>query len=180
MEGKKGGYEEIAMPASVLTSLRRALHDGCGRLATIHALHAAGYDAGTDAVSGFADVAEDGPAAMGEDDFWARLQAFFGRRGWGSMNHAPANDAVGVLSSSDWVEASPDEPDPEASCSFTTGFLCGFLSEVADGPVAVLEVTCRTRGDEACAFAFGSEGAVHELYGKLLDGADLDGALDAL
>ena len=51
---------------------------------------------------------------------------------------------------------------------------------MAGGPVAVLEVTCRTRGDDACAFAFGSEGAVHELYGKLLEGADLDGALDAL
>jgi hypothetical protein len=58
--------------------------------------------------------------------------------------------------------------------------LSALLSEVAGGPVAVLEVTCRTKGDERCTFAFGSAPTVHDLYGLLLDGQDLDSALAAL
>jgi hypothetical protein len=46
--------------------------------------------------------------------------------------------------------------------------------------VAVLEVDCRARGADRCCFAFGSEVAIHDLYGHLLDGSDLDDALAAL
>ena len=46
--------------------------------------------------------------------------------------------------------------------------------------MAVLEVECRGRGGPSCSFAFGSESAVHELYGHLVDGGNLDGALSAL
>ncbi len=87
---------------------------------------------------------------------------------------------MGLLSSSDWAEASVDEIDPDASCCFSTGFLSGLLSQLAGGPVAVLEVECRTRGEAACRFAFGSEGAIHDLYGHLIEGGDLDGALASL
>jgi len=180
MEGKQGGYNEIAVPASVFITLRNELAMECGPLPAIHALHAAGYSAGTQAVVGFSGGLEDGPASLAENKFWARIEAFFARRGWGSLTHSHASDAVGLLSSPDWVEATPDEVDEEGSCSFTAGFLSGFLSEVAGGPVAVLEVTCRSRGDDRCTFAFGSESAVHDLYGQLLDGADLDGAVAAL
>ena len=180
MEGKQGSYNEIAVPASVFITLRSELSKECGSLPTIHALHAAGYAAGTEAAAGFAGGTEDGAGSMAEDTFWSRTEAFFARRGWGSLGHAQGSDAVGLLSSPDWMEATPDQVDEEGSCSFTTGFLSGFLSEVAGGPVAVLEVTCRTRSDDQCTFAFGSESAVHELYGQLLDGADLDGAVAAL
>ena len=36
------------------------------------------------------------------------------------------------------------------------------------------------RGGDACEFAFGSETTVHDLYGKLLDGADMATSLEAL
>lgn len=180
MEGMQGGYREIAVPASVFVTLRKELAQECGPLPTIHALHAAGYVAGGKAVAGFAGRREEGAASLAEDTFWSRLQSFFYHRRWGCISHAHANDAVGLLSSPDWVEATPDDLDEEGSCSFSTGFLSGFLSDVAGGPIAVLEVTCRTRGDDECTFAFGSESAVHELYGQLLTGADLDGALAAL
>jgi hypothetical protein len=55
--------------------------------------------------------------------------------------------------------------------------MSGLLSQIAGGPVAVLEVSCRTRGDDACRFGFGSERAITDLHGLLLDGADLDSAL---
>ena len=103
------------------------------------------------------------------------------RRGWGTLRHEQAHDAVGLLHSRDWAEPPPDGPTgSDASCGFTTGFLSGLLSALAGGPVAVLEVSCRGRGDDACTFAFGSETAIHELYGHLLDGADMAAALAAL
>ncbi len=105
MEGKQGGFDEIAVPVSVFSTLRNELAKECGPLATIHALHAAGYAVGTQAVAGFAGGLEDGAASLAEDTFWARIESFFSRRGWGSLTHSAASDAVGLLSSPDWVEA---------------------------------------------------------------------------
>ncbi len=108
------------------------------------------------------------------------LRNYFAKRGWGSISHQSVHAAVGMLVSNDWAEAVDGEPDPDASCCFSTGFLSGLLSQIAGGPVAVLEVECRTRGSASCRFAFGSEGAIHELYGQLLEGGDLESALSTL
>jgi hypothetical protein len=176
MESKGSAPREIAVPVSVFGSLRTELAKEAGTLPTVHALHSAGYRAGTDAATTLAG----GTPTLGQDLFWARLADFFAKRGWGTLQHHSPHAAVGILSSPDWAEAGDGNVDPDASCCFSTGFLSGLLSELADGPVAVLEVGCRTRGEDACRFAFGSEAAIHDLYGRLLDGVDLDGALAAL
>ena len=169
---------EIAVPMSIFGSLRNELEKEAGALPTIHALHNAGYETGATAAASFAvggDVTN-----MGQSAFWARLSEFFSRRGWGTLHQSGEHAGIALLSSPDWAEASPDASDSEASCCFSAGFLSGLLSELAGGPVAVLEVDCRARGDEQCRFAFGSEVAIHDLYGHLLDGTDLEGALAAL
>jgi hypothetical protein len=168
---------EIAVPVSIFITLRSELEKEAGALPTIHALHHAGYEAGADAAASFALGGE--VASMGQSVFWARLSEFFSRRGWGTLERSGGQRGIALLSSPDWAEASPDAEDSEASCCFSTGFLSGLLSELAKGPVAVLEVDCRARGDERCCFAFGSEVAIHDLYGRLLDGTDLEGALAA-
>ncbi len=178
MHGTKGAGREVALPASVFTTLRRELSQEVGPLPAIHALHAAGYaagSAGAAALAGGDGSMEDMTASV----FWARLAETLARRGWGRLEHRAPTDAVGLLVSPDWVEAD-EEREPDSSCSFTAGYLSGLLTQSAGGPVAVLEVTCRARGDEACTFAFGSEGAVHDLYGELLEGADLESALASL
>jgi len=180
MDSKGGTPREIAVPVSVFGSLRTELAREAGTLPTVHALHHAGYKAGTDAARSWLGAGKNGSAALAQDIFWAELADFFKQRGWGTLRHDSAHAAVGILSSGDWAEASADDVDPDASCFFSTGFLSGLLSELARGPVAVLEVGCRTRGEDACRFAFGSESAIHDLYGRLLDGVDLDGALAAL
>lgn len=180
MHGNGEAPREIAVPISLFTALREELEGEAGTLPTVHALHKAGYRAGIQA-SGQLHVEAGGDAfAKSQDQFWRTLGTFFAKRGWGTLAHDRAHDAVGVLSSTDWAEAGTGEPDPDASCCFSTGFLSGLLSQMAGGPVAVLEVECRTRGGEACRFAFGSEEVIHELYGQLLEGADLDTALTAL
>ncbi len=170
---------EIAVPVSVFASLRTELEKEAGTLPTVHALHHAGYAAGAAAAASFLGNGEGDPQVLSQEAFWSRLSDFFGRRGWGTLRHERRHRAVGVLSSTDWAEAA-ERGGPEASCHFSAGFLSGILSELAGGPVAVLEVACRMRGEDTCRFAFGSEGAIHELYGRLLDDVDLDQALAAL
>jgi hypothetical protein len=180
MDSKAGAPREIAVPVSVFGALRTQLAKEAGILPMVHALHHAGYEAGTGAAPMLVGSAKSGPAALTQDVFWVKLADFFSQRGWGTLRHEAAHTAVGLLSSVDWAEAGDGEVDPDASCCFSTGFLSGLLSELAGGPVAVLEVGCRTRGEDKCQFAFGSETAIHDLYGRLLDGVDLDGALAAL
>lgn len=180
MDATGGPEREIVVPITIFGHLRRELEKEAGSLPAIHALHAAGYSSGQASAVVFSQGLPGGVAALPQEAFWPRLRAFFGKRGWGTLNREPTDAPVAILVSSDWAEADDAEPDSDASCSFTTGFLAGLLSELAGAPVAVLEVQCRTRGDARCTFAFGSEGAVHELYGQLLEGADLDGALSVL
>jgi len=177
MSGRSTAPREIAIPATAFVSLRAHLEKEAGPLPTVHALHHAGYAAGAAAAP---VLAVPDAAAMGEDAFWTRLSDFFGKRGWGSLRHARAHRAVGLLTSPDWAEASAGDGGSEASCHFSAGFLSGLLTELAGGPVAVLEVGCRSRGGDTCQFVFGSEGAIHELYGKLLEDDNLDAALAAL
>lgn len=181
MDTTDNAYREIAVPVSVFAILRKELATEAGALPTIHALHAAGYTAGCNAAEAFRANADEDVPSLGEEAFWTRLVAFFSRRGWGTLTRSTDHPAVGMLSSRDWAEAQETADTTEdAACSFSTGFLSGLLSTLAGGPVAVLEVSCRGRGDDECSFAFGSEGAVHELYGQLLDGADLPSVLSAL
>lgn len=176
---QKHPVREMALPADALVTLRRSLRTEAGPLPTVHALHAAGYDAGR----ALARVFLDGITPLDElsdTTFWRRFGAFWSRRGWGRMTHEDAHRSVGILRSADWAEAGEEAGETHPACAFTAGMLASVLGAAADGPIAVLEVRCRARGDDACVFAFGSETRVHDLYGELLEGADLRGALDAL
>lgn len=179
MDSHGGAAREIAVPVSVFGSLRSELAKEAGTLPTVHALHAAGYHAGTSVAPMVLGAGQNGATSLAQAQFWGRIGDFFRERGWGSLRHDPVHRAVGFLSSGDWAEAI-DEADPDASCFFSTGFLSGLLSSLAGAPVAVLEIGCRSRGEKECQFAFGSEAAIHTLYGRLLDGDRLAEALDAL
>lgn len=179
MDGSAGAFKEVAVPVSIFATLRRELTREAGALPTIHALHAAGYGAGAEAAAGFRSSLGRDVGEMGRSAFWTSLCRFLSQRGWGTLTHEAPHGGVGLLTSPDWVESGGDEV-VEEGCSFTTGFLSGLLSDLSGGPIAVLEVTCRGRESERCAFAFGSEAAIHALYGELMDGAELTTALAAL
>ncbi len=182
MEPTSGSYQEIAVPVSVFAALRQELAREAGALPTIHALHAAGYAAGEEAAAAFSAEVDGDVGAIPEEAFWTRVTAFFSDRGWGTLARESLSDAVGILASEDWVESAhaAGEPHADESCSFSAGFLSGFLSRLSGGRMAVLEVSCRGRGDDRCSFAFGSESAIHELYGHILEGAELGQALARL
>lgn len=174
-------FREIVLPASVFGALRRELGSGTSPLAAIHALHAAGHASGTEAAEAFLASADGDVSHLSIDAFWKGVEGFLARRGWGTLKHVDRHEGVGFLVSEDWAEAGRyAEGEEEVACSFSNGFLSGLLTRLASGPVAVLEVTCRGRGDDVCTFAFGSGDAIHELYGRLLEDEDLDLALAAL
>jgi hypothetical protein len=177
MEGRP--TREVALPARGLGELRRALRDEVGPLATVRGLHAAGFSAGDGLFQAFTRTL-DGPAVeMAHDELWERVSRFFQQKGWGSLQHRQPHPGIGVLESPDWAEAEAGTEN-QPSCSFATGLLSGFLSQLAGGDVAVIEVGCASRGDRACTFAFGSEAAVHGLYGHLVEGAAFEAALEQL
>jgi hypothetical protein len=180
MSRNGGGPREIAMPVSVFDSLRTELAKAAGTLETVRALHHAGYQAGLASAGNVNQEAGGNAFNLSESGFWSNLTDYFSKRGWGTLSHGAPHPGVGLLSSTDWAEASPENVTSDASCSFSAGFLSGLLSQLAGGPIAVLEVRCRTRGDHSCGFAFGSETAIHDLYGHLLEGDDLNAALEAL
>ena len=87
-----------------------------------------------------------------------------------------------MLRATDWAEAEPqsDTNVRVTNCSFSEGYLSGILSKLSGRSVAVLEVSCQTRGDDACEFAFGSESAIQKLDKAILNGAEISNALEAL
>lgn len=180
MEAPTTRPRDVALSASALPALRHALRREAGPLATVHALQAAGFQAGRAAFDSFRSAVGGDPDSLDEESFWRRLSDFMGGRGWGTLRHDGAHPGVGTLTSSDWAEAEEGSGESQPSCAFTSGMLSGFLTRAAGGPVAVLQVACRSRGDDACVFAFGSEGAIRELYGLLLEGTDFPSALAAL
>ncbi len=179
MDAASQPLSEIVVPATLFGDLRAALDKEAGPLVAVHILHAAGYASGVAAAPALRTSPDEDLLALPQDMFWTRLATFFARRGWGSLTHEPAHQAVGFLTSPDWAEGAVPRGD-DASCSFTAGFLSGMLSTLAGGPVAVLEISCRARGDERCSFAFGNALVIHDLYGKLLQGSDVPSALASL
>ncbi|MDT8369684.1 MAG: V4R domain-containing protein [Longimicrobiales bacterium] len=167
---------EVALPALGFTALREALFDETGPVTAVHALHAAGFRSGPEVAHHF--VHEDGAAmtAIPDDAFWQGLSEHFASRGWGALTFDAIHPGVGRLCSDDWAEAEGgDERHP--SCAFTTGLLSSLLTEAAGGGIAVLEITCRARGDDTCQWVFGSEMTIQVLYSSLIEGRALDDAL---
>jgi hypothetical protein len=170
---------EVAIPAAAFVALSRALRTEGGALAAIHGLHAAGYGAGEAMYQRLFRGREEHAGEVPEPEFWRLLNRFMSTRGWGTLIHSAPHPGVGFLISPDWAEAEEGE-GTQPSCAFTVGLLAHVLTRVASSPVAVLEVTCRTAGHSACTFAFGSEATIHDLYGLLLEGKEMDRALAEL
>ena len=165
--------DEITLPAGILRYLSDEIEKVSDKHSSIRSLQKTGYQAGSVAHKAF-DEGIDGPVLeIMQSIFWKYFCDFFSLRGWGTLVVNLDQPEVGYLSTNNWAEAMTDEIRRNASCCFSTGFISGLLSKIAESPIAVLETKCRARGDKACEFAFGSERVVRQLYGKLVADADL-------
>ena len=180
MESTDLPARDVAIPALGLTMLRQALQKEVGPLPAIHALHTAGFDSGQAIWESLSRGSGRELPDLDDTSFWLRLAEALGKRGWGTLTHRAIHEGLGLLASPDWAEAVGGSGEQQPSCTFSAGMLSALLTCAAGGSIAVLEVTCRTRGDDVCGFAFGSLATVHDLYGLILEGKDLEGALASL
>jgi predicted hydrocarbon binding protein len=183
---------ELALPVASLAALRRELAATAGGDAAAKALQSAGNAAGDSffrslAHGAAASVSDDAATAARESlarldqvTFWRRFVELFASRGWGHLAMTPMHPGVGALDAADWVEADPDAGGARPACFFTTGLLANLLGRVAGEDVAVLEVECRSRGDERCRFLFGGPIALDELFQHIRSGRGVDESLEQL
>ncbi len=165
------------LPVATLPALARALRSEAGPEATARILQQTGYAAGEAVYREFAAGVDGGsPATLGSEAFWSALGEFLRARGWGHVSHARVHPGMGLLTAREWAEAAPSEGGE--GCPFSTGMLARVLGETAGGPIAVLQVACPTRGDDAARFLFGHPGAVTESHALLVEGAELDQILE--
>jgi predicted hydrocarbon binding protein len=168
------------MPVAAVAALRDALTSQLGDDAAADALRAAGFAAG-DAFHRILNGGEaDDLKQLSASRFWARLALLFSSRGWGQLTYSEAHPGVGSLEANDWAEGRTEQEAGRPSCHFTTGLLANLLGQIAGTEVGVLEVECRSRGDQRCRFLFGGTEAVYAVYNRIVEGDAPDSALQRI
>lgn len=162
-------------------SLRQALERDAGAQSAAW-LQEAGFAGGETLYNAYCDWLGERyqvprPAALDVRHLGETLSAFFRDMGWGSLNISPLAPAVLALDSADWWEADPVAGASFPSCHLSSGLLAEFLSRVSETTLGVMEVECRSRGDEQCRFLAGAPETLQILYGRMAEGAAYQDAL---
>jgi predicted hydrocarbon binding protein len=176
---------ELALPVASLAAIRHSLTEAVGADEAARALRAAGHAAGDAVYAALTQPfgADPGngrePAELQASAFWRRISQLFSTRGWGALNHSAVHDGVASLDSTNWVEAEPGTTS-RPTCHFTTGLLANLLGQAAGADVAVLEVECRSQGDQQCRFVFGAPETIDAMYERIRTGASVSDSIAAL
>jgi predicted hydrocarbon binding protein len=117
------------------------------------------------------------PESLSVEDFQSEATEFFRRAGWGSLQVGALHDMVATLDSEDWAEATPESPLDHVGCSFSSGMFADFFGRVADAPLAVMEVECRSAGSTRCRFLLGSTDVMQSVYDRMSQGYGYDEAV---
>jgi len=171
----------VGLGARALHQLRLSLENDLGdRAATF--LQEAGYAAGDDIYGSFSnwlteEAGLDNPAQLDVEFLAEMMSRFFESVGWGTLALEHVGEAAMIVYSSDWAEADPSAAVSFPSCHLSTGMLADFLTRMAGETVAVMEVECRSRRDERCAFLIGSPATLQTAYELLRAGKDYKSAL---
>jgi predicted hydrocarbon binding protein len=165
----------LRLGRKVIHSLRASLERDAGIQAATH-LQEAGFAGGEELYDAFARWLKaernvDPPADLDVQFLSEALSDFFAEQGWGRLTVVPLGDAVLALDSTDWAEAL-DQPEGQyPSCHLSCGLLADFLGRVSQGLVAVMEVECRSRGDQKCRFLAGAPETLGVLYDRMAQGS---------
>jgi predicted hydrocarbon binding protein len=139
-------------------------------------LQEAGYAAGAGLYQSFA--ATNNPADLDADLLGETLSEFFTNGGWGTVTMRPVGTGALALDSSDWAEAAPGTAQTPM-CFFSAGMLADFLGRLSDQTIAVMEVECRSRGDERCRFLSATPEVLEKVYNEMTNGRTYEEALTA-
>lgn len=179
------GAPLVSLPAGALPTIHRLLARDRSPEEAATLARELGYDAGEGFLDAFAAWLrergeERAPAALPADLFWPLLAGFFASLGWGPLELELPHPGVASLSSVEWAEAEREGGAGGPTCHLTTGLLADLLGRVAGADLAVMEVECRSRGDERCRFVLGGAEALEVLYERLVAGDTYREALGAL
>ena len=101
------------------------------------------------------------------------LSEFFGGLGWGGVVIERLGSNGLSISSENWAEADPAEGSEYPSCYFSSGLFADFLTRMAGGnAISIMEVECRSRGDQRCRFFAGAPSTLDAVYNALAEGRD--------
>lgn len=166
---------EIPLSESSLVAIApRALHTLRDR-AGAQLLQEAGYAAGEATYAAFAKwlpgaAFVDDPKELAAPRMAEVMSRFFSSLGWGNVTAEPLAEAAFAVDSADWAEAQADAHLEYPGCYFTAGLLADFVSRIAESPLAVMEVECRSHGDGRCRWLMGSPETLTALYEKMAQG----------
>jgi predicted hydrocarbon binding protein len=137
-------------------------------------LQEAGYAAGAGLYKSFAATHD--PAELDADQLAPTLSEFFTSSGWGTVTITPVGTGALALDSGDWAEAEPGTSQTPM-CFFSTGMLADFLGRLSDETIAVMEVECRSKGDERCRFLSATPEVLEKVYTEMTAGRTYEEAL---
>jgi len=137
-------------------------------------LQEVGYGAGEGLYRAFA--AAHNPTDLDADRLGEVLAEFFASSGWGTLSMSPVGTGALALDSADWAEAEPGSAQAPM-CFFSTGMLADFLGRLSDQTVSVMEVECRSRGDERCRFLSATPEVLERVYNEMTQGRSYAEAL---
>jgi predicted hydrocarbon binding protein len=172
----------LGITRDALTALRNALLRDTGPSAAAW-LQEAGYAGGGAFFESYRAWLEarglGAPEALPVELFQREATEFFRQAGWGSLVVGSLHDTVATLDSEDWAEATPDQPLEHPFCHLSSGLFADFFGRVADAPLAVMEVECRTAGSARCRFLLGSTEVMQQVYDGMASGSSYEDAIAA-
>lgn len=172
----------VAITRDALAALRNALMRDT-RYAAADYLQEAGYAGGSALFEAFrAWLVRHGagePESLSVVAFQERATEFFHACGWGSLHVGELFDTVATLDSADWGEATPGAALPHPSCHLSSGMFADFFGRVANAPLAVMEVECRSAGADRCRFLLGSTDVMQQVYDEMSRGVPYEDAVGA-
>jgi len=160
-----------------LPGILRQLHASLATHApeqAITILQEAGYAAGEGLYKAF--TAANNPAELDADLLAPTLSEFFTSSGWGAVTVTPVGTGALAVDSSDWAEAEPGTAQTPM-CFFSAGMLADFLGRLSEETVAVMEVECRSKGDERCRFLSATPVVLEKVYTEMTQGRTYEEAL---
>jgi len=153
----------VTVPVEFFDGLRRVTPHGSPAV-PVDVVRDAGYAAGQALFDHFsawlADRSEHGPDHLDDQRFPLLLREYFSEIGWGHVHLTSLSEAVMVLDTSDWGEAS----DSTRGCPISTGLFAGFFGRFADAPLSVLEVPTEPAVSGQCRFLLGSVDVLHYVW----------------
>lgn len=176
-------HQLLAITRASLAALRAALIRDAGPAAATY-LQEAGYAGGEALFESFrawvAARTEVTPEELDVETFEQFATEYFRDAGWGSLKVGTLNDAVATLDSADWGEADPASGLDYPACHLTTGMFADFFGRIADSPLAVLEVECRSMGSSRCRFLVGNAEVMEHVYDEMGRGVHYEAAVEAV